>query len=433
MRTVASIDEVPGPLLPGGDPVSVPVTVRNVGDIVQAYDIEVLGIPQRFATVDPPSLSLYPGTSGTAVISLLAPRSSEIRAGDFPMGVRVTPTGSADEPVTQETSVRVLPFLDTTAELIPRTTRGRRGAVHDLAVDNRGNVPIKCIISGEDANGTLRFEERPQIIEIGPGEARFAAIAVRPVQGFWRGPARTHPFLVDITPEDSAPVTLDGTHLQEPRLPPWLFKALAALLALLLLLLALWLLLLRPAINAMAKDAVAEDVAAAQGAAEQAAQAAQAADQSKQGAQDAEGGAKDSEADVKDTKDKVNKVLGDNPLGVPTSRRLLVRVAEGSTATETFTVADNRTLGITDVVFENPQGDSGTLELTLDGQTRLTLALENFRAMDYHFVTPIEVEGGQRVGLRVTCRAAGEPPGVDPAPTRCAISAYVGGESTRQS
>lgn len=423
VRTVASIDELPGALTPGGEPVLVPLTVRNTGDIVQAYDIEVLGVPQRFATVEPPTLSLYPGTSGTATIALVVPRSADVPAGDYPLGVKVTPTGTPDEPVIQETSVRVLPFLETTAELIPRTTRGRRGAVHDLAIDNRGNVPIRCVIAGEDANQALRFDPRPQVVEIAPGEARFAAVGVKPVQRFWRGPARTHPFAVSVSPDDAPPVLLDGTHLQEPRLPKWFFKALAALLALLLVLAALWLLLLRPTIESAAKDAVAEDVAAAQDAAEEAAGAAVDAGQAANGAEQAATSAGKSA-------EEASTIVGGDEVGrvAPQSTRLSVRVAEGSTGTDTFTVPEDGTYGVTDVVFENPQGDSGTLDLLVDGDEFLTLALENFRSLDYHFVTPIRARSGQDITLRVTCRAVGEPPGVDPAPNRCLISSYVGGE-----
>ena len=168
---------------------------------------------------------------------------------------------------------------------------------------------------------------------------------------------------------------------------------------------------------------MAEDVAAAQDAAEEAAGAAVDAGQAANGAEQAATSAGKSA-------DEASTLVGGDEVGrvAPQSTRLSVRVADGSTGTDTFTVPEDGTYGVTDVVFENPQGDSGTLDLLVDGDEILTLALENFRSLDYHFVTPIRARSGQDIALRVTCRAVGEPPGVDPAPNRCLISSYVGGE-----
>ena len=406
-----------------------PVKVHNTSDIVQAYSLEPLGTLARFATVAPPVLRLYPGTSGDAEVTLVIPRTGEVTAGDYPFGIKVTPTEAPGESVTQETTIQVLPYLDTTAELIPRTSRGRNGAIHDLAVDNRGNVPVKFVVSGADGAQALRFDVKPQSFDVGPGEARFVEVGVKPVQKFWRGPARTHSFVVSVTPEEGAEVTLDGTHLQEPRIPKWFWKALLALLLLLLLLLLLWYLLLRPAIESAAQDAVGEDVAAAEEAAADAVDKADQAGEAAVAAQDSAGSAADSAekaADSAGTAASTPKVVT-----VASSERLSVEAAEGATTADSFGLADGESMTITDVVFENPQGDFGTVELRIGGETALRLGLENFRSLDYHFVTPLSVQSGQAVALRVSCRTAGAPVGVRPAPDNCDVSAFVGGPVNR--
>jgi hypothetical protein len=406
--------------------------VRNTSDIVQAYEIEVLGVPAGFATVEPPTLNLYPGTAGTATVSLLAPRSSEVRAGDYPMGVKVTPTESPGDAVVPETTIQVLPFLETTAELIPRTSKGRRGASHDLAVDNRGNVPIRCFIAAGDDNQALLFEEEPSSLDVGPGEARFATIKVKPEQRKWRGTPRTHPFQVTVTPHDGAPVLLDGTHLQEPIIPRWFWKALLALLALLLLLLALWFWLLRPAIESVAQDAAIDEVAPLVDAAQDAADSSeQSADQAGSSAAQADESTRGAEA----SEERVREILEDEgiipppPAPVADSRRLSVTTS--SSASDTFALGQGETLAMTDVVFENPQGDIGTVELQVEAATVLRLALENFRAIDFHFVTPLVVEGDETVTLLVTCRTPGTPPDLDPPPDTCSVSSLVTGELRR--
>jgi hypothetical protein len=429
VSTLASLDAVPGAVTPGAEPVAIPVQVHNTSDIVQAYDLEPLGQLAAYIQIEPPILRLYPGTAGTASAVVVIPRSADVHAGEYPFGIKVTPTEAPNEAVTQEGMLTVLVFRDTTAELIPRTTRGRRGAIHDLAVDNRGNSPMRFVVSAEDAAQALRFEPRPQDFEVGPGEARFAAVSVKPVQTFWRGPARTHQFLVTVTPEDGAPTVLDGTHVQEARIPKWFWKALLALLALLLLLLALWYLLLRPTIESAAEDAVQEGVVAAMEAADTADQAADTADQAAGAAQQAAGSAEQSAA-------KAAEVVGEaaptpSVVTVASSRRLEATVPRGQSRSYFFDLPAKATMAITDVVFENPQGDSGTISVAVDGQTKLRLALENFRSIDYHFVTPIEVPRGAAVTMTVSCTEPGQPAGASSPAANCADAVFVGGDITR--
>src|SRR5439155_339182 len=59
-----------------------------------------------------------------------------------------------------------------------------------------------------------------------------------------------------------------------------------------------------------------------------------------------------------------------------------------------ITVPDGGGLAVTDLVFENPSGNSGTLylvrrEANKPDQVLMTLRLENFRDLDFHFVTPV--------------------------------------------
>ena len=106
--------------------------------------------------------------------------------------------------------------------------------------------------------------------------------------------------------------------------------------------------------------------------------------------------------------------------------RVLDSVGGGARSGTAYTVKNGQSFGLTDIVVQNPQGDSGTLVVaTPDGQI-LSLALEDFRASDYHFVTPVEVPAKGRITLSVDCREVGRPVKA-PAPSQCAESLFVGG------
>lgn len=434
MSTTAKLESA-SVQLTAGSIETIPLQIRNDGDIVEGYRFEVLGVPSAWATIEPAEITgLFPGAETTATIAFHPPRSASVPAGELPYGVRVIPTEHPDQAVIPEGVVEVLPFLETTAELVPRTTRGRRGAVHRVAIDNRGNVPISVDLDGLDANGLLTVVPNPNRITVDPGHAAFADVRVRPMSSIWRGPSATHPFTVAVRTEETSTVTLDGTHLQEALLPKWLPKALLALLALILLLLAAWFFLLRPTIVSVAQEAVEEPVAEARENAEQAqaqaATAAQEAEQAGDAAQTAQGAA----AQAGEAAVVADELVGAPVLeavAVPISDRLQASTPPGATATRSFGVEDGATLRLNDFVVSNPQGDFGRVQVELDGRTLFDLALENFRDVDYHFQSAIVAGAGAELTMTVRCDEVGVPPAQIPPPTTCDTAVYYGGTLSR--
>ena len=429
MTTSATLDSS-SVQLQAGEQVVIPLQIRNNGEIVEGYQIEVVGPPAAWSTVEPATVSLYPGSSTTATVSFHPPRSSTVPAGELKFGVIVTPTEHPDEAVVPEGVVEVLPFLDTTAELLPRTSQGRRQGRHQVAVDNRGNVPVTTVLAATDPTGKVKFAVSPQALTVGAGQAAFADVRVRPAKRIWRGAPVTYPIAVEVAPQESPSVVLDGTYVQQPTFPPWLGKALLALLALLLLLLALWFLLLKPAIENTAEDAVQPE---AEQAAADAAQAEKKADE----AGGAAGQAKDSAGTAQQAEEGVKTILKENKIKVagtpvPFSRRLAAETAKGDDETRSFPVPAGKTMAVTDIVLSNPQGDFGRVRIRIAGQELFDMALENFRDIDYHFVAPIQASPGDLVEMVVNCRLPGKPPAQTPAPKTCDTSMYVGGELTKK-
>ncbi|MFC4555549.1 hypothetical protein [Georgenia faecalis] len=434
MSTTAKL-ETPTVQMAAGSVETIPLQIRNDSDIVEGYRLEVLGVPSAWATIEPAEITgLYPGAETTATVAFHPPRNASAPAGELSFGVRIVPTEHPEQAVVPEGVVEVLPFLDTTAELIPRASRGRRGARHQLAVDNRGNVAITVDLYGADDGHLLTVSPRPERVTVEPGQAAFADVRVKPVSSLWRGPSITHPFTVTARTEETSSVTLDGTHLQEALVPRWLPKALLAALALLLLLAALWFLVLRPTIVSTAQEAVEEPVAQANERADEAAaqadEAAAEAEEAVVAAQSAQGAASQAgEAAV-----EANELVGApvlQEIAVPLSDRLQAQTPPATTTTRTFTVEEGATVRLNDFVVSNPQGDFGRVQVELDGQTLFDLALENFRDVDYHFQSPIVAGSGAELTMTVRCDEVGVPPAQNPPPTTCDTAVYYGGTLAR--
>ena len=396
MGAVVEIEPRTVPVTPGATATTI-VRVRNAGTVVDQLSLEVLGDAAGWSTVDPPTLSLFPGAEGSATITFSPARSPKVPAGSLAFGLRVDsredPTGS----VVDEGVVDVAPFTDVSAEVVPRSSRGSTGATHDIAVDNRGNVRLDATVTAVDADRLLGFEVRPPALMMEPGAAAFAKVRVKPRKPFWLGPPVTRPFQIQVATPEGPPVMLDGSLLQGPILPRWTLRALLLALILLVAAFVAWQTLIRPAIESTAREQ-AEDVLAAVGITPPPAGGAGAGgaggaspSPSSPSASASAGASTDPSASLEPSTAPSTPPI---PGGVaPTDGRLVAGAGP-------LTPASGTTLFLTDLVFSNPSDTAiGEVRLARSGQALLVLQLENFRDLDFHFVTPIVVTSTQDLAL----------------------------------
>jgi hypothetical protein len=377
-----------------GSTTSVVLTVKNDSDIVEAYRFAVVGGAANWTTFVPATISVFPGKSENVTVTFAPPRLPTTAPGELDFGIRVIPSEREDNATVPEGSLAVLPFFDTTAELLPRMSHGRRSVRPQVAIDNRGNTTLRVVLDGKDPSDQVSLTPSVPEVMVAPGAAAFAEVRVRARKSMLRGQNTPHPFLLMATPEGQRPIPLDGTFLQVPVLPPWAIKAIVAALAVLAALVLLFLTVLKPAL-------------------ESAAQSAQAAQQSAAAAQKATGS-------------KVTPPPTTSTAPVKSTTSFWLSQTNGTTQ---YTPPNKATLSITDLVFENPQGDYG--EITLTGASPLfQLSLADFRSDDYHFLTPITIAPGQKLVLSGTCTTKGTletPSGTGTQANNCDDSVLVSG------
>jgi hypothetical protein len=377
-----------------GDRATVKLRVRNTGTVVDQFDLAVLGDSQAWATVDPPTLSLFPGAEGSATVTFSPPRSAQVPAGRLPFAIRAESKEDPAGSIVEEGTVDVAPFSDVFVEIVPRTSRGSRGTTHDLAIDNRGNAAADAKLTATDADRLLSFELRPPALSAPAGTASFAKVAVKPRKTFWRGQSVTRPFQVQVDTGGAAPSIVEGSLLQTPILPPWTVRALVAALAVLVAAVVLWTTLLKPAIESSARQQAADVLAAAGisplpsgGAGGGGGPSASPGGSGSTGASPSPAASGTSTASASPS---IPPIAGG---GAPTDGRLL----PGGTP---LSPPSGTTLFLTDLVFSNPSVTAtGDIRLERSGEPLLVLRLENFRELDFHFVTPIVVASGQQLSL----------------------------------
>jgi hypothetical protein len=432
MGAIANVIAAPLSVDPGGE-VSCRLTVRNDGVVVDAFAVEVLGATQAWATVNPPELALMPGEEGVVDVTFAPPRSWATAAGVHPFAMRVLsredPAGSAVE----EGTLEVASFADAGAELLPRTShaRGRRKATHEIALDNRGNATAAVTVQPLDPDERLSFHLESPVVEVDPGCTRTLRLRVSARKRFWRGAPVMLPFQVHAESAGAPPTVLDAQLQHEAAVPKWLVRALVALLVVASLLAGLWFTVLRPTIESTARSAADE---AASGARKEAAAAA-AAQQEQIDALAAAGGGDpaakpsakpsgkpsakpDPKGDPK-PKDPGTKPPAEpapvDPLGFPLVTRVAATAGEQSPKT---VLSEKQLVSVTDLLLQNPAGDTGLVSVRRGDTVIYTARLENFRDLDLHLVAPLEFAPGETLRLDVTCQnSEAEPRPCTPAVT----------------
>ncbi|PZS34100.1 MAG: hypothetical protein DLM59_05285 [Pseudonocardiales bacterium] len=225
------------------------VTVRNTGTVVDEFAVTVLGESAAWATAEPPSLSLFPDAEGEVTIRLRPPRDASTPQGRIPFGVRVLSKEDAQGSVVEEGYLDVGTYAEVTAEIVPRTSRGRQNGRHEVAIDNRGNAAVEVLLSGADPDEALAFHFTAPSVTAAPGTASFSRFRVSTRSLLWRGTPATIPFFVTVAPRGQQPIRLDASLQQQPMIPAWLPRTIAVCLALVLATAVAWKVVLQPSVR----------------------------------------------------------------------------------------------------------------------------------------------------------------------------------------
>ncbi len=289
--------------------------------------------------------------------------------------------------------------IDATAawasRLEPRRSRSASAGRHKVVIENQGNVPVTAELVSSAAP-EIDIEIAAPLVNIDPGKTAKVELRATPDSRFWSGATVEHPFSVAVSGSNGDNAEGAGGFEQTPRVRPGRGPALAGMIGGLALGALAWFTVLEPSVLDQAQtdadaldsaqlDAIDERVAAIEAAAEEAAEL---------------------------------------PLGVPIDERLTVSAAAGVSSTQTFDFGeegDGQVLSLTDVIFQNPTGAIGTVELLRDDDILLQQGLENFRDRDFHLVAPLQIRSGSTLALRVTCEAPGA------AASECDVAATVTG------
>jgi hypothetical protein len=429
MGAEASLTPAVVPVRPGGE-AEAELSVRNTGGVVDRFSIEILGAAAAWAECDPPTLSLFPGQAETVRVRFRLPAGTSTPPGPLPFGVRIVAAEDAAHPTVEEGSLDIAGVPVLSADISPRTgrARGRRAGRYQLAVDNRGNAAAAVDLAGWDEQDLVDVTVTPPSVEVAAGGAAFVTVRARARNRMWRGASVLHRFSVGVRPAGDpqdpnapeAPQPLDASLMQEAAIPGWVPKVAGLLALALVALVVLWFAVLKPVVRDAATNAANQALTAAG--------ITPAGGPSVSGG--GGGGGSPSAGSKSGSGSGASPSASPTPVTVPTtpsapssSAPPPVAFATELLSNQNLTAGAKQTFTVTDLVLQNPNGDTGTLTITRGGKILISTRMENYRDYDLHFVTPITVSPGQSLGVDVGCVKAG------PGSTQCTPAVLVSGMS----
>ncbi len=201
-------------LVPAGEAVTLVVTVVNTGEIISAHLVRVLGVDPAWVSGDGQELSLFPGESGTATLSVRLPAG--VPAGIRKLTVQVIERTPPEDIQVLEVELEVPSRLDARIALDPVSVIGGRDAVTGVRLTNRSNAPVELVLHGADPEERLRVGLRPTVVRLDPGDETVATAFLSARRPFVGSP-KVRAFTITAAGA-SSPVTATGTFTQRPLL-----------------------------------------------------------------------------------------------------------------------------------------------------------------------------------------------------------------------
>jgi hypothetical protein len=203
---------------PGGE-VALVAVVRNQSGIVDNYDMNVVGWPETWWTVSPQTVHLLPSgdeSDQEVVVRLHPPRAPEAEARPWAVKVAATSRVERAAVAAAPATVEVAPYEQFELRIRPERARGEGSAEYAIPVRNLGNAPLALTFTGEDAEGEVRFDFSPSLLDVPLGAEARATLRVSAPRPR-KGPERERRLTV-MAESDRSTQTLPATFVQAP--PP---------------------------------------------------------------------------------------------------------------------------------------------------------------------------------------------------------------------
>lgn len=169
-----------------GRTLSYSATIRNESELVDNYELSVLGLPEGWSVVTPPTAFLVPLGSGrgesetTVRIDITPPRHFRSTAGIWTFEIIAISRTTASVAGRAIAQFEVRPFPAWSVEAVPVVNSGRLKARYRVAVRNDGNGDQDLWLLANEDSGRLRTRFKAGSLILQPGSVGVDVLTLRP-------------------------------------------------------------------------------------------------------------------------------------------------------------------------------------------------------------------------------------------------------------
>jgi hypothetical protein len=219
----------------GDAPVTVDVVLTNRSQVVDQFDLQIVGGQPDWYSITPDRVSLFPGESTTSRLSLSPPRREDVLAGQYEIEVRATSRDDAGLASIAGLVLTIVPSGGFEIRLPKSRDEGRAGS-YRLQVANLSDAPLSLLLAPNDPETALTFFFPAVQMQLAAYERRDIDFNLQPNRRRLKGEPRVYPFTIEATPQltDRARSARDtqrtqGEFIYRPRFQRWPWQGLPAL------------------------------------------------------------------------------------------------------------------------------------------------------------------------------------------------------------
>ncbi len=214
-----------------GSAITVPVSLTNLGTLVDHYTIQVSGIPDAWLESPSPRIDLLPGESQMVSLTIRPPRNPSARAGSYTVQLNAAGENAARASASarggQAFTLVVNPFYKFTSELHPE--RIRSGRIARIILQNQGNTLDTFNLKWQDRADELTFRPPQVQVQAPEGRQNEVVFSARPRQTRWIGGEQTHPFTIQIDSASGESKSHAAELVSRGLVPAWVLPVLFGL------------------------------------------------------------------------------------------------------------------------------------------------------------------------------------------------------------
>ena len=156
------------------------LALTNTGAVVDQFTLSLSGLDSDWYTLEPSSITLFPGASGQAEISVYPPAGSSAAAGAYPIRIEIASVSTPEGGATFSSVVNVGTVGTLDMEVRPSMAQGRSAAFR-IMWHNHTNAAITVELEARDTEEGLRYRIEPEGgVEVAAGSSQTVEVAVRP-------------------------------------------------------------------------------------------------------------------------------------------------------------------------------------------------------------------------------------------------------------